>query len=861
MADLRIVDAPVLLQESITDDVKMPTGGLGNFSIRLGDIVWYVVTKERLANKNYVDLSSKGVKDKLDNHIADKANPHQVTKEQVGLGNVDNTADTDKPVSNAVNSAIITATSEIDDALSLKASVTYVDSKDGDLTTLKTTDKTNLVKAINEVYDNTNGVVSLYDKNVAAGAGANGWAAELIVDKSGATQQQVNYNGGSKWHSRVGGYALNERVVLASGDIVKSTVDGNVNDPNVDMTGWINTSSAQLIIDDAGNRVASVNIENIADLLNVSFAKSAFVRSHHDGNRLGTGIFNWSESTAKSLHDGGRIIDPLKLTSIPTDWANLSDVTSWLVSDNVGNGCWVRDKSHTPTIFDYGFTPNSLLHKATNTLLFQKLVDNNIVSRVPVYDAPLYVTNGINVKNGRRIFGDSDYMGEPLLANPDRGIIGDGSGAVFTTGKYPATANTNRQLHFKSVRVRNTTYPCLDILHSDDFVLDDCAMYTTGGTAVRQFYSARVRYLGGRYASSFTAYSDDNFAMRIYDNCNGTWISPTTVIAGGTNGGAVDVTKSQKVVLDGIIETNGGFGCRVGGYAGGDLPLWQPNTAYSRGDRVKNTTNAWVCGTSHTSADTFKATNWEVTNGNCNAVTVNGYYETTNRPVSIGANNLVLGAKLGTSSLYVGGTNSPNPKFSIELGAVSGLSLGGGVSLHKKGTEPTFRFAQPTSGSSITDYLTNSTIKNFHVQGGGPDFENGLTNQEQIGLLFARNEIKLNANAIVSGRMQEYITPLISANAGMPMSAFIIATGNGGEINAIEIIEATGAIGCTIRVGRTAADGENLAIDPSTLTLSNGAAVITPLLFALIRPNQQQVIRVIAGTGTGSFRVRIKYRM
>ena len=39
--DLRIVDAPVLLQESITDDVKMPTGGLGNFSIRLGDIVWY----------------------------------------------------------------------------------------------------------------------------------------------------------------------------------------------------------------------------------------------------------------------------------------------------------------------------------------------------------------------------------------------------------------------------------------------------------------------------------------------------------------------------------------------------------------------------------------------------------------------------------------------------------------------------------------------------------------------------------------------------------------------------------------------------------------------------------------------------
>ena len=176
MADLRIVDAPVLLQESITDDVKMPTGGLGNFSIRLGDIVWYVVTKEQLANKNYVDTSSKGVKDSLDEHIADKANPHQVTKAQVGLGNVDNTADIDKPVSNAVSSAIITATTDM-------ATKAYVNSKDGDLTTLKTADKTNLVKAVNEIHDVT---------NVEAGAGANGWTDTLIAVSENINQRQIN---------------------------------------------------------------------------------------------------------------------------------------------------------------------------------------------------------------------------------------------------------------------------------------------------------------------------------------------------------------------------------------------------------------------------------------------------------------------------------------------------------------------------------------------------------------------------------------------------------------------------------------------------------------------------------------------
>lgn len=35
-------------------------------------------------------------------------------------------------------------------------------------------------------------------------------------------------------------YDSGERVVLANGDIVKSTIDGNTNDPNTDMTGWVN---------------------------------------------------------------------------------------------------------------------------------------------------------------------------------------------------------------------------------------------------------------------------------------------------------------------------------------------------------------------------------------------------------------------------------------------------------------------------------------------------------------------------------------------------------------------------------------------------------------------------------------------
>lgn len=71
-----------------------------------------------------------------------------------------------------------------------------------------------------------------------------------ILDASGETQQQVNYNGGSKWHSRVGGYLKNERVVLANGDIVKSTVDGNASDPNVNTVGWVKVNATTQIFDE-----------------------------------------------------------------------------------------------------------------------------------------------------------------------------------------------------------------------------------------------------------------------------------------------------------------------------------------------------------------------------------------------------------------------------------------------------------------------------------------------------------------------------------------------------------------------------------------------------------------------------------
>lgn len=46
------------------------------------------------------------VQTNLKTHINNKSNPHKVTKDQVGLGNVDNTSDANKPISNATQTAL-----------------------------------------------------------------------------------------------------------------------------------------------------------------------------------------------------------------------------------------------------------------------------------------------------------------------------------------------------------------------------------------------------------------------------------------------------------------------------------------------------------------------------------------------------------------------------------------------------------------------------------------------------------------------------------------------------------------------------------------------------------------------------------
>ena len=89
--------ADTTLQNNITKEVNDRKGEITRIEGLISD---------EAATRAQADIT---VNAKVDSHIGNKSNPHGVTKAQVGLGNVNNTSDADKPVSTAQATAIADA--------------------------------------------------------------------------------------------------------------------------------------------------------------------------------------------------------------------------------------------------------------------------------------------------------------------------------------------------------------------------------------------------------------------------------------------------------------------------------------------------------------------------------------------------------------------------------------------------------------------------------------------------------------------------------------------------------------------------------------------------------------------------------
>lgn len=150
------------------------------------------------------------VQTNLETHINNKSNPHEVTKDQVGLGNVDNTSDANKPISNATQTALngkFSATDgnalkqRVDNIPELVATDITVDS-DNDSVNISL-DKTSIVDGtlsgttinINSATTSKAGILVPTDKSKIDKIITNGNGTKYLSDNG--TYKEVSGGGGS----------------------------------------------------------------------------------------------------------------------------------------------------------------------------------------------------------------------------------------------------------------------------------------------------------------------------------------------------------------------------------------------------------------------------------------------------------------------------------------------------------------------------------------------------------------------------------------------------------------------------------------------------------------------------------------
>lgn len=175
-------------------------------------------------------------------------------KSSVGLSNVDNTSDLNKPVS--------TATQVV---LNLKADKS---------TTYTKTEVNNALDLLKPPYSSSD-----------------------VVDGN-QNQEEINLYGAKTYDMPDGGYPVGGLVRLDNGDIVKSTIPNNINDPNVDMVGWVSVGNTH-------------TVNSVAEMLLIQSPRNKMkvvTHSYYFGAGRGSATYTY-DSTKAGINNGITILN------------------------------------------------------------------------------------------------------------------------------------------------------------------------------------------------------------------------------------------------------------------------------------------------------------------------------------------------------------------------------------------------------------------------------------------------------------------------------------------------------------------------------------------------------------------------
>jgi hypothetical protein len=307
------------------------------------------------AAHNDIRTSVTTVQTNVNNHISDTSNPHSVTQAQVGLANVDNTSDANKPVSTAQGNAIATAKAE-----AIAASQLVSDTKvnkdqgianagklltvgiDGNVTITSTTGVgvSSIVGEVPNLIDNSNPAIPIIKRDtgkVDVDQGIANANKHLIVNGAGQVvpSEQLSLTADDidvTIANNIIGLKKKNIITVSGSKSVLNEVSGDaiVYDGDETVTQRIDTNAG--IVSDLTTRVTT-DETNITNLQNTKQDK---IDSGNDGDIVAytntTGVVGTLSKVNALNHS-----DTYTNTQLPTAKAVVDFTTGYYVKQNQGS--------------------------------------------------------------------------------------------------------------------------------------------------------------------------------------------------------------------------------------------------------------------------------------------------------------------------------------------------------------------------------------------------------------------------------------------------------------------------------------------------------------------------------------------
>ncbi|ARQ07281.1 Pectate lyase superfamily protein [Macrococcoides canis] len=375
-------------------------------------------------------------------------------------------------------------------------------------------------------------------------------------------------------------------------------------------------------------------------------------------------------------------------------------------------------------------------------------------------------------------------------------------------------ANTKRYITLKELSIINDYGPALQVIDSNDFTLDNVYTYSNGstGTEVRRSYRGKIDNC--KFVSSKGA------AFKLYKS-NAIEIG-TLVCTGGSLGTAAEISQVAALSIGNMIIESSLTGLRIAANAG------------------------------------------DIDDGNCSGINIKSLYiEQSKVPLELATKNSIFG--LSAESLFISNANTdviPARDKMIKIGRVKNSQIKN-LSLFPHSTETVFDlFVDNTDTMNKLDIVNvnlNTNPANVYSISGSL-----ATSSATLKAIGRTCNFEFMKGFAFDGH--SFFSQTIQANVGTPIMAYNNYSNAdlGGGILAIEIYNKNGDLtGAKLQIGRTTSMSFAADVDLGSLNYVNGFASIPVSDVAKVAMfnNEPNLFRVIAGTGTGTFNVKIKYKI